>query len=304
MSKIAIVTGATSLIGVNLVPSLLEKGYQVYAVVRAGSVKKIPFPEQISRIECDLSQIGDLPEKVRTADVFFHLAWNGTRGAARNDKELQQANYRASLAACEAAKKIGCSCFVGAGSQAEYGVIDSEISEETLPRPQTEYGKAKLAFTQDGCKIAEKAHMRFIMPRFFSLFGKNDYENTIIQSLVTKLLRGEDCDLTACTQYWNFMYIIDAVQAMIHLVEGGFSGIYNFATQDTRPLRNFVESVKRMIGGKGNLLFGTIPYSETGAVSMRPRVDKLLATGFQPLYSFEKGVAEIIDYEKSKGGVE
>lgn len=125
MSKIAIVTGATSLIGVNLVPSLLEKGYQVYAVVRAGSVKKIPFPEQISRIECNLSQIGDLPEKVRTADVFFHLAWNGTRGAARNVKELQQANYRASLAACEAAKKIGCSCFVGAGSQAEYGVIDS-----------------------------------------------------------------------------------------------------------------------------------------------------------------------------------
>lgn len=146
--------------------------------------------------------------------------------------------------------------------------------------------------------------MRFIMPRFFSLFGKSDYENTIIQSLVTKLLRGEDCDLTACTQYWNFMYIIDAVQAMIHLVEGDFSGIYNFATQDTRPLRNFVESVKRMIGGKGNLLFGTIPYPETGAVSMRPRVDKLLATGFQPLYSFEKGVAEIIDYEKSKGGVE
>lgn len=300
MRKIAVVTGATSLIGANLLPLLCEAGYTVYAAVRRGSQKPLPQDAKIVRVECDLSETDSLAERIGRADVFFHLAWNGTRGADRSDEALQQANYEASLAALEAAKKLGCACFVGAGSQAEYGVCSEEITEETVPAPNTAYGRAKLAFTREGGARAQAAGMRFVMPRFFSLYGKGDYPNTILQSLVTKLLRGEDCPLTACTQFWNFMYIADAVRAMLYLAEGGFSGVYNFATEDTRPLRSFVEEVRAAIGGQGKLLFGALAYPASGAVSMRPRIDKLLATGFCPAWPFARGIAAVIAYEQQR----
>lgn len=300
--KTAVVTGATSFLGKELVKCLLDKDYIVYGVVRDKSDKSVGAEdrENFVKIPCSMERISDLPKIVKNADVFFHLAWNGTRGQSRNDGVLQSVNFNQSMQAIDACYELGCKCFVGAGSQAEYGVKDFLTTEETLATPNTEYGKNKLKFTVEGAKKAKEFGINFIIPRFFSIYGKDDYENTVVQSNVVKMLKNEDCALTECVQKWNFIYLADAVAAMVYLYENGFSGVYNFASDDTRELKSFVEEIKTLTKSDSELLYGEIPYPSTGMVSINPSIEKLLSTGFLFKYTFAKGIKEIIEFEKNR----
>ena len=82
-------------------------------------------------------------------DVFFHFAWLGTTGAARNDMYLQNQNVRYALDAVAAAKRFGCHAFIGAGSQAEYGQVEGLLTPETPAFPEMGYGIGKLCAGQD-----------------------------------------------------------------------------------------------------------------------------------------------------------
>lgn len=300
--KTAVVTGATSFLGKELVKCLLDKNYIVYGVVRDNSDKTVGAEgrKNFFKASCSMERISDLPKIVKNADVFFHLAWNGTRGQTRNDGVLQTVNFEQSMRTIDVCYELGCKCFVGAGSQAEYGVKDILTTEETLATPNTEYGKNKLKFTVEGGKKAKELGINFIIPRFFSVYGKDDYENTIVQSNVVKMLKNEDCVLTECIQKWNFIYLVDAVAAMVYLYENGFSGVYNFASDDTRELKSFVEEMKTLTESTSELLYGEIPYPTTGMVSINPSIDKLLSTGFSFEYTFEKGIREIIEFERNR----
>lgn len=79
-------------------------------------------------------------------DTFYHIAW-GYTGAARNKStRLQSKNIDYTLDAVEAAAKLGCKRFIGAGSQAEYGPLDREMIGPDAPEhPTTPYGVSKLA---------------------------------------------------------------------------------------------------------------------------------------------------------------
>lgn len=61
--------------------------------------------------------------------------------------------------------------------------------------------------------------MTLLEPRFFSLYGPNDYEGTMIISVLKKMLKDLSCDLTECIQIWDFLYIDDAIDALVILIE-------------------------------------------------------------------------------------
>ena len=51
------------------------------------------------------------------------MAWEKTYGNGRDDVAAQMKNIQYTLDAVELVKRSGCSAFIGAGSQAEYGRI-------------------------------------------------------------------------------------------------------------------------------------------------------------------------------------
>lgn len=83
-----------------------------------------------------------------SCDAFFHLAWTGTVGAARNDMFQQNKNVEYALEAVELAASLGCKIFVGAGSQAEYGRVEGKLCADTPVFPENGYGIAKLCAGQ------------------------------------------------------------------------------------------------------------------------------------------------------------
>ena len=209
--KKVIITGGTGSIGVALINTLLIENCEVLALVRAKperlikqfnnnnlTVKEVDF-NNLEKI--DIKDIGD------DYDVLYHLAWEGVRGTSRLEENMQSKNVGMTLKVLELGYRAGCRKFIGAGSQAEYGLCSGKISEDQEESPDTEYGIAKIKACEESRKIADKFSMIHIWTRIFSIYGPNDYEKTLISSLIINMLENKDIDVTECIQIWDYLYI-------------------------------------------------------------------------------------------------
>ena len=300
--KTVFITGATSFIGTNLIEGLYNKNYNIVAIVRKNSTKLnlLSKYKKIEIVELDMEEIEKLPDLVKTnCDIFYHLAWNGTRGASRDDKNMQKENYYNSINALKVAKKLCCKTFISAGSQAEYGIHNEIVTEETLEKPVTEYGKYKLEFCNYAKSFCKDNDIIFIEPRFFSLYGLGDDERTLIISSIDKMLKGEELNLTECLQTWNYLNIKDAVDALLELQNTNVPGVYNFGSNDTRTLKDFISEIYSITKSKSIINFGVVPYPESGMVNVNPCISKLKkAINWEPKIKFSDGIEEIIEKRK------
>ena len=275
-----VVTGATSFIGVRLARLLLEKGNRVVAVCRDRDRgrKLLGSHESLDIVPMQLADYGRLDTLLQQADVFVHLAWEGTGHEGRNDIAVQQANVGYAETSMRVARRLGCRLFVEAGSQAEYGSQSVLTDENAVCVPASAYGKAKLAVCRRGFELAEELGMKYLHLRIFSLFGEDDHPWTLVMSCVKRMLQNEPIDLSACTQSWNFLYIADAVSQIEQLCRYALDKddfcheIYNIASDDTRPLRSFVEEIKQLTGSESDLHYGAMGLN---VVSLKPDVTKL-----------------------------
>ena len=303
MEKV-IITGASSFIGQELIGRLNKERYEIIAVVRHGSSDKIDarLKSQIRIVECDMLEYCGFPSIIKKCDIFISLAWNGTRGSSRDDAVRQKENYLHSIQALHAAAQMGCRLFMSAGSQAEYGNINGMITEETICHPNTEYGRWKLAFYNDAIAFCRKNGISFIEPRFFSLYGENDAETTMVIDIIKKMLANKPCALTKCIQNWDYLYISDAVEGIITLLQPGCEdGAYNFGSGDVRQLKSYVDDMYRITGSHSELQFGAVQYPATGMVSIWPDVEKLRSAGWMPKTSFDAGIRKVIEKYRRSG---
>lgn len=291
--KKLVITGATSFIGRNVISR--AKNWDITAIVRRGNKSLLPA-QNLEIIELNMDEYGKLGEYIPVADCLINLAWNGTRGSERMDKEMQQNNIEHTLAGIKSMLNAGCKKVILAGSQAEYGPHTEQITEESECIPNTEYGKAKLELYQETKKLCA-GQIQCIEPRFFSLYGAKDFAGTMIIDIIGKMLKGEPCDLTQGIQMWDFLHIDDAVEALLLLCESDTAeGVFNFGSGDCRQLRAFVEEMAKVTETKSSLNFGAVAYPATGMVSIWPDITKLKTElKWQPKVSFEKGIKAIAE---------
>lgn len=273
-----IITGATSFLGLELVEYLLSLQHQVIAVCRPNSTGVSKVPDGAKIVFAEMSEYGNLYERIEFADVFVNLAWGGTGHDGRNIQEVQKENVTNTISAMHAAGQMGCKLFVEAGSQAEYGTVFSKITEETPCRPLSEYGKAKLEVKKRLFKLSEQLGIKYIHLRIFSLYGERDHPWTMVMSVIDKMLKNEKVDLSPCTQNWNFLYVKDAVRQIYLLCENALNSpnyvaeVYNIASKDTRVLKDFVREMYTLSNSKSELHYGTIIPAHN--VSLNPDISK------------------------------
>lgn len=296
-----IVTGATSFIGVELCSYLLSVGHEVYAVCRKGSSKTkiLPQDSHLHFLHADMVDYGNLHRQINHADVFVNLAWDATSHEGRDMKEAQWQNVENSIEGMVAARRMGCVLFVEAGSQAEYGLTNKAQTPDSPCHPFSEYGKAKLTIKNMAFAYAKLTGMKCIHLRIFSTFGENDKSWTLISMCISKMLRNEPIDLSPCTQNWNFIYVKDAAKQIALLCDYAMSSedftqeIFHIASDDTRPLRDFVLEIKQITCSRSQLNFGA--KKPERLVSLQPDIEKTKTViDFVSKYSFTDGINQII----------
>ena len=298
-----IITGATSFIGIELCNYLLVCGHEVYAVCRKSSAKIDSLPKETALhvIYANMSDYRNLNEQIQYADVFVNLAWDATKHEGRDQKEEQWKNVEYSFDSLIAARQMGCLLFVEAGSQAEYGITLNSQTEQSECHPFTEYGKAKLSLKNIAFAYTKMTGMKYIHLRIFSTYGENDKSWTMVSSSIAKMQNDEPVDLSPCMQNWNFIYVKDAVKQIALLCnyaiqsESFTQEIFQIASEDTRPLKEFVEEMKSVTKSNSELRFGAIHPQQI--VSLQPDMSKTKAAiGFISDYCFSKGIEKMIKY--------
>lgn len=304
-----VATGATSFVGSGAVKALLERGHKVYAVLRKGSSKADrllingAMPENLVILEEDLGSLERLAEQIpEPCDVFLHMGWKGAGSDSRSAAAIQEENAKDSLNAVQAAKALGCRRFVFTGSQAEYGVHDALMNEETGCRPTSPYGEAKLKVRIEAEALCRKLSMDYGHARIFSTYGIGDHPWSLLSTCVNTFLSGGVMEMGACTQDWNFMYIDDAGRAVAMLCEYQKSlmeqgCVYNLGgpMDETGPLKHFVETVYEMCGRKGSCVYGVRKPNAEGVVNLIPDLTKMKRViGWEPRVRFRDGMARVI----------
>lgn len=303
--KRAVITGPTGAIGIALIKELIRNNIEVYAVCRPGSkrIARIPVDEKVKVIECALCDIKNLPSRIdKKTDVFYHFAWDGTFGESRNDMELQNNNVKFALQSVKAAKELGCTKFVGAGSQAEYGRVEGVLRPDTPAFPENGYGIAKLCAGQMTRILCGQLGIEHVWTRILSIYGPYDGENTMIMSTIRELLKGGKPALTAGEQMWDYLYSDDVAKAFRMIGEKGKNGAtYCLGSGKARPLKEYVEILRDSIDSTLPLGMGERPYGDKQVMYLCADIENLTRdTGFVPETEFGEGIIKTIEFVKKE----
>jgi nucleoside-diphosphate-sugar epimerase len=299
-----LVTGATGHLGSYVTSRLVEAGARTTVLVRQESDlwRLWEILDEIEVARADLSEPATLDEALASAapEYVFHLGWGGVTGE-REDPEQVTGNVTGSLALLRAAAETGCECFVGLGSQAEYGPSDGILTEDLPARPVTAYGVGKLCAGMLTGRLAAMLGVRHVWLRLLATYGPKDDGRRMIPTVVERLLRGEVPALTEGLQRWDYLYVEDAAEAICQSAVGAPTGVYNLASGEARAVREVVEKIRDLVDPALSLGFGEVPYSPGQVMRLEANISKLRrATGWEPGVGLGEGLRRTIEWHRSR----
>ena len=297
MIRKIIVTGATGAVGSAVVRRAVEKGMDVTCIVHQGSKRlgNLPQSDKVHIVECNLQDYRTLSFDGQH-DAFIHLSWEKTVGASRDDAEVQARNIQYTLDAVQLAQRCGCSVFVGAGSQAEYGVQSVDLTPDLPVKPESGYGIAKYAAGKLSAMLCKSLGMRQCWVRILSVYGPNDSENSLISYLIREFKEGRSPQLTKCEQMWDYLYADDAADAILAIAETGVDGkAYPLGSGNGRKLSEYVDDIRKAVNPSMEVQFGAKEYYPHQPMHLVADISELTAdTGWGPRHKFVNGIENFI----------
>ena len=302
-----VITGATGAVGTALIAEGIRQNVEMLVICRKASKRRQQIPDHplVKVLELNMEEYETYqpPEGKMPYDVFYNFAWGGTTGDGRNDCEIQEKNIRYALDAAALAKRFGCSAFVGAGSQAEYGRVEGNLNSQTPAFPENGYGMAKLCAGQMTRLYCRQAGMRHVWTRILSIYGPGDGAGSMVMSAIHRLLAGETPAFTKGEQQWDYLYSGDAAKALLLLGEKGHDGgVYCLGSGKARPLADYIGMIRDAIDPRLLVALGAVPYAPGQVMYLCADIAKLKEdTGFAPEVSFEEGIKKTIMWVKEHG---
>lgn len=305
--RTAIVSGANGFVGSELVSELLRQGWKVYALCRGGRSANIPKNDHVVIVPYDMHDVPSLskrlPEK-ESYDIFYHLAWAGSSGEAREDYTLQLANARACADAAAFASAIGCRRFVGAGSVTQL-MYDGYFKQDgSTPEMVACYAAGKIAAEYMTRCVCVSKGMEFIWIYISNFYGAGDHTHNFVNFLIQNYQCGITPALTDGRQPADFLYVTDVARALFAAGSAGISGSnYYVGYGCPRPLHQFVTTIRNIVSPGLETGLGQKPFYGMSVDFDQIDLTKLTRhTGFTPAISFECGIQKTCQWLKEIEG--
>lgn len=296
----AIVTGATSFIGIALIKLLIQNDYEVVAIIRPNSTRKMLIKSlypNVDILEIELWDLADVVLPQDQYDVFFHIGWSSDFENSRFNLKGQLQNVDYCIYAVELASRYHCKKYLCVGSQAECGLVTSPINSLTPDNPLTAYAEAKCVAYEKTKQLCCDRGIQQYWPRLLSAYGPYDRNATLIMSCINACREKRDIELTGCEQIWDYVYIDDVAKALLAIIEKGKTETkYAIASGIGRPLREYVEIIAeimnypQLVNG-----IGKREYVENQVMYLVGDVQELCRdTGITIGYDFQCGIENIL----------
>ncbi|MCE4066209.1 NAD-dependent epimerase/dehydratase family protein [Chryseobacterium gleum] len=246
MKKIC-VTGATGLLGTNVILKLLQNGYSVIALVRRKSSWLGKENENLKLVESDL--LSDVSTHLTNIDCIIHIAAE-TRQNLINYDEYRKVNYEMVVNLSKYAEITGVKKFLfvstantlGFGETALWG---SEKAPQIYPFTHSWYAQSKLAAEDYLLKNIKNTEVIIVNPTFMigAYDSKPSSGKIIFWAWKKKVIfypKGGK----------NFVHVEDAAIGIVNAIEKGRNGEKYLLANENLSYREFFRKVNRITGQK------------------------------------------------------
>jgi UDP-glucose 4-epimerase len=252
--KLYLITGSSGFIGSNIL-KLLKDNSEKYICLNRNPDKK-----NSSYGVSEFGYTDDLKYEGRNLTDFnislIHCAWAGVSGALRNDIIQVIENTKLLNNIINLIRVYKISNVTALGSQAEYGIPNTKISETLICDPQTLYGKNKLAHYHVLSSACAAMSVKFKWIRVFSTYGLHDKNNWLIPYTIKKLHANEPVDLSDCSQTWDYLHVTDAATGIVKISSSEKSGIFNLGSGNPVVLKQVILEIAQIMNKINLLKFG------------------------------------------------
>ncbi|SDA66066.1 UDP-N-acetylglucosamine 4-epimerase [Lachnospiraceae bacterium G11] len=310
--SVFLVTGGAGFIGSNLCEAILSMGYKVRCMDNLSTGKRENVDLFIDNpnytfLEKDIRNLEDCMEACDGVDyVMNEAAWGSVPRSIEMPLFYEENNIRGTLNMMEAARQKGVKKFVYASSSSVYGdhpvLPKTEGQEGNLLSP---YALTKRVDEEYG-KLYKKLYgLDTYGLRYFNVFGKRQDPNGAYAAVIPKFIKMLINDETPTIngdgkQSRDFTYVENVVEANLKacLAPTEAAGeAYNVAFGGREYLIDIYYMLCDALGKKIEPNFGPdragdIKHSNADI----SKAKKLL--GYDPEYSFEKGIKLAIDWYK------
>ena len=288
-----LLTGTTGFLGSHLLKHWIDQGREVVALKRSTS---------------SLKRLGDYANKCRWYDVdkagwqkafteqkitaVVHVATDYGRGKPLS--HIVESNVLLTLWLVEAARNNNVRLFINTDSFFNKGRLNYQyLGGYTLTKRMVEL--ALPTYSEKDFKI--------VNIKLEHVYGPCDSKEKFATQMCLRLLRDEkNIAFTEGTQKRDFIYVSDVVSIYDTILSNYFQ-LKNFSeipagTGRAYSIREFIEKMKLIIGANTDLQFGSIPVRKGEFKESFADITILQALGWQPQYTLEQGLKEMIEQER------
>jgi nucleoside-diphosphate-sugar epimerase len=295
MAAKALITGATGFVGSHLARALVEQGWEVHALIRAGSDVSVLDPV-VSRLRVHrLPDVRALTEAVEAASggVIFHLATDySTVSNTLEAVRLVESNIGlGTQVMCEAARSGHPLFFVNTGTPSQH-LGDADYDPVNL------YAATKQAFEAILTYYARAHGARCVTLKLADTYGHNDRRRDKVLQLIDRHARqGIPLDMSPGHQLLDLVHVDDVVAAYLlaasWLKSEAYTAGRDFFVRSGRAytLRDIVAKYEQICGRRVPVRWGGRSYR--AREMMQPWSRGAALPGWQPSIALEEGLTRM-----------
>lgn len=297
IKKKVLVTGGSGFIGRYVLPLLIERGYEIYAI----SSRTIEKTSAVSWIKADLFDSSKIEEILKSVcpTHLLHMAWYTEHGkfwhAVENLSWVQASLHLIHQFYLNGGKRVVC-----AGTCAEYEWNHSIYYENKTPyQAATLYGTSKRALYLILEKFSKQMGLSFGWGHIFYLFGKNEHPKRFLPSIIQAFLNQTSLPCSHGNQKRDFLYVKDVAGAFAALLNSQVEGAVNIGSGKGISLKEIGQHVGNILDGKGILKWGSLdplPNDPPELIADVTRLNDELK--WSPKYSLEAALHETVNWWK------
>jgi len=278
MKENILITGSSGFIGKELKKKLFEKGYNTLDFNSANG--------DIAKTTIDFKNINHV----------FHLAGKSfVPESWTNPQEFYRVNFSGTLNVLEFCRKTGASLtFV---SSYVYGIPEQlPINENHIIKPANPYAHSKVMAENVCLYYQENFKIRITIVRPFNIYGANQNEQFLISKIINQVFdeSQKEIKLFDLSPKRDYLYLDDFITAILLLFEKQQTGIYNVGSGYSMRVDEIANKIMAVAGIQKQIVSND-EVRKNEIPDVVADISKIkLATGWEPQFSFEKGIYEIV----------
>ncbi len=187
------------------------------------------------------------------------------------------------------------------GTCAEYAWTGDPCSELSTPcRPSSTYGKCKYALCEAMQAFCRRVGLNGAWARVFFLYGPGEHPAKLLPSMISTLLRDEVAICRHGQVARDYLFVKDAAEALVTLVESGAEGPVNIASGRPVALGELVGAAADCLHARNRLQISSEPIVDEPLVLCGDVHRLHTELRFQPQWDIRTAMADTVAWWKHR----